>query len=130
MTFPSNAYVYEFLYRGQPPGSTQAPDYHVILAVPGTDAFGNPTLAGSQAMTPDQATAEGFALPTIIAGINTALTAQIGSLQAENATLQAAQIATLQAAQIATPQAAQIATPQAAQIATPQAAQIAAAPPA
>jgi hypothetical protein len=104
MTFPSNAYVYEFLYRGQPPGSTQAPDYHVIVAVPGTDVFGDPMLSYSQAMTPEQAGAGGLALPTLIAGINTALTAQIATLQAENATLQTAQTAagaTLQTAQTA-----------------------------
>jgi hypothetical protein len=89
MTFPANAYFYEFLYRGQPPGSAQAPDYHVIVAVPGTDAFGNPTTSYSQAMTPDQATAGGLSLPTIIAGINTALTAEIATLQAEIASLQA-----------------------------------------
>jgi hypothetical protein len=90
MTFPANAYVYEFLYRGQPSGSTQAPDYHVIVAVPGTDAFGNPTISYSPAMTPDQATAGGLTLPTIIAGVNTALTAEIATLQAEIASLQAA----------------------------------------
>ncbi len=91
MAFPTNAYVYEFLYRGQPAGSTVAPDYHVIVAVPGTDAFGNPTTAYTAPMTPDEAVAGGLTLPTIIAGINTALTAQIVSLQAENAVLQAAQ---------------------------------------
>ena len=58
----------------------------------------------SQAMTPEQAGAGGLALPTLIAGINTALTAQIATLQAENATLQTAQTAagaTLQTAQTA-----------------------------
>ena len=88
MAFPANAYLYEFLFRGKPPGSAQAPDYHVIVAVPGTDAFGNPTIAYSQAMTPDQATAGGMTLPTIISGINAALTAEIATLQAQLASLQ------------------------------------------
>ncbi len=87
MTLPANAYVYEFLYRGQPSGSTAAPDYHVIIAIPGTDAFGNPTTAYSQPMTPDQAVAQGLSLPTLIAGINTALTAQITALQSQLAAL-------------------------------------------
>lgn len=81
MAFPANAYVYEFLYRGQPVGSATPPAYHVIVAVPGTDAFGNPTLALSRPMTPDEATAQGLALPKIISGINTALTAEIASLK-------------------------------------------------
>jgi hypothetical protein len=89
MTFPANAFVYEFLYRGQPPGSAVAPDYHVIVGVPGTDAFGNPTLAYSQPMTPDQAVAGGLALPAVVSGVNTALTAQIATLQAQIASLEA-----------------------------------------
>jgi len=87
MNLPANAYVYEFLYRGQPAGSASAPEYHVIAAVPGTDAFGNSTTAYSAPMTPDQAVAQGLTLPALIAGINTALTAEIASLQAQIAAL-------------------------------------------
>ncbi len=87
MALPANAYLYEFLYRGQPSGSAVAPDYHVIIAVPGTDAFGNPTLTTSQAMTPAQAQAQGFDLPSIVSTINTALMAQNAALQAQLAAL-------------------------------------------
>ena len=62
----------------------------MIVAVPGTDAFGNPTISYSSAMTPDQATAGGLTLPTIIAGVNAALMAQIATLQAQIANLKGA----------------------------------------
>jgi hypothetical protein len=88
MAFPANAYIYEFLYRGRAVGDPTPADYHVIVAVPGTDAFGNPTASYSPPMTPDQATAQGLTLPDLIAGINTALTAEVTSLQAQLAAKQ------------------------------------------
>lgn len=89
MAFPSSAYVYEFLYRGQPPGSAAPPAWHVILAVPDTDGLGNPTTTYSPAMTPDQAVAQGMTLPSLITGINTAVAGQVTALQAQVTTLQA-----------------------------------------
>jgi hypothetical protein len=48
MALPVRAFVYEFLYRGQPAGSTQAPSYHAVLGVTSTDEFGNPRVAYSK----------------------------------------------------------------------------------
>ena len=82
MALPANAYLYEFLYRGQPPGAPGAPAWHVIIAVSGTDAFGQPTTSYSPAMTPDQAAAAGLALPDILAGLNATALARADALQA------------------------------------------------
>ena len=88
-----SVYLYEFLYRGQPDGTG---DFHVVLAGTSTDAFGVVTTQQSKAMTPDQAAAAGFPLPTIIAGINGAMSTTISGLQSQLAAAQS-QIANLQA---------------------------------
>lgn len=80
-------HLYEFLYRGRPTGSPEAPSYHVVLADDGTDAFGQPTYALSPAMTPDQAKVKGFDLPAIVSAINEGLIAENAALKAENAAL-------------------------------------------
>jgi hypothetical protein len=82
-------HLYEFLYRGRPEGHPEPPDYHVILADDGLNTFGNPTIAYSPALTPDQAKAQGFDLPSICAAINTGLAAENAALKAENAALKA-----------------------------------------
>ena len=87
-----SVYLYEFLYRGQPDGTG---DFHVVLAGASTDAFGVVTTQQSQAMTPDQAAAAGFPLPTLIAGINGAMATTAAGLQTQLAGAQA-QISTLQ----------------------------------
>ncbi|MDR3494083.1 MAG: hypothetical protein P4L82_05730 [Ancalomicrobiaceae bacterium] len=89
MALPPNAYLYEFLYRGQAAGGPDASSWHVIIAVPGTDAFGSPTLSLSPAMTPEQATALGMSLPDAIAGINAATLADLATARAELASAQA-----------------------------------------
>ena len=90
MALPANAYLYEFLYRGQPTGSAQAPSWHVILAAPQADGFGGATLTLSPAMTPEQAATAGFALPDTLAGINAAALAELTAARAELATTKAA----------------------------------------
>lgn len=80
-------HLYEFLFRGRPAGSAEPPAYHVILADDGSDAFGQPTLALSPAMTPGQAKARGFGLPEIVGAIDAALMAENAALKAENETL-------------------------------------------
>lgn len=90
MSLASGAFVYEFLYRGQPAGSLTAPDFHVVLAAPSTDVLGNATVIYSPAMTPAQAVALGMTLPTAVASIVTAVGAQITTVNAALAALQAA----------------------------------------
>ncbi len=103
MALPANAYVYEFLYRGQPSGSLVAPSYHVIIACPSQDSFGNATTDHYGPMTPAAAVALGMTLPTIVSAINAALTAQIASLQAQVTALQASNSASAPASTIQTP---------------------------
>lgn len=88
----SSTYLYEFLWRGQPDGSS---DYHVILAAPQVNPLTGATsiLTGS-AMTPTQAEAAGFPLATVIDTINhkalsdvTDLTSQVTTLTTDKAAL-------------------------------------------
>lgn len=83
MSLPANAYLYEFLYRGQPVASLQPSAWHVILAVPATDAFGAATLALSPAMTPGQAADQGINLPDILASINANVMADLAVARAQ-----------------------------------------------
>lgn len=85
-------YLYEFLYRGRPPGDAEASAYHVVLAAAGTDAFGQATTAIGPAMTPDQARAKGFDLPAIVAAINTEVMAENAALKADLAKREADQL--------------------------------------
>ncbi|MEN3234207.1 hypothetical protein PUR29_33145 [Methylobacterium ajmalii] len=69
----SEAYLYEFLYRGRPAGSAEAPAWHVIIGQhvtpPGATA---PQFVASGALTPAQAEAAGFPLASVLEGIDTA----------------------------------------------------------
>ncbi|TNC14935.1 hypothetical protein FF100_04995 [Methylobacterium terricola] len=66
-------FLYEFLYRGRPAGSAEAPAWHVILGqyvtLPGAS---NPQFTDSGALTPAQAEAAGYPLATVLAGIDAA----------------------------------------------------------
>lgn len=90
---PEGAYLYEFLWRGRPSGSAEAPAYHVILARDATDGFGGTTTSLSPAMTPDQAAAAGFAMPAILADLNLALVSEASALKVSNAELVTAKTA-------------------------------------
>lgn len=85
----TSPYLYEFLYRGRAPGSSEAPDYHVILAQDAEDAFGNTNTSMSPAMTPDQAKAMGFDLPAITSAINAGTMAENATLKTRLADVQA-----------------------------------------
>ena len=82
-------YLHEFLYRGQPAGSPQVADYHIRLASPATDAFGKSRTDISTALTPAQATAQGFGLPVIIAAINAQMITDIAALKVQVSNLNA-----------------------------------------
>ena len=81
------AYVYEFLYRGRPNGESA---YHVVLAEEVTDSFGRNRLSESNALTPAQAEALGFPLPTIIVDINAAVMAERDQAVTEKVAAEAA----------------------------------------
>ncbi len=70
-------YVFEVLYRGRPAGSTEPPAYHVILAVDDVDAFGNPTHVESPALNIEQAAAQGYKLPDLLAELNATTAASL-----------------------------------------------------
>lgn len=67
----SAPFLYEFLFRGRPPGDAQPPAWHVVLgqavALPGEPA---PQVVLSAALTPTQAEAAGFPLPALLEAIN------------------------------------------------------------
>lgn len=69
----TEAYLYEFLYRGRPPGSAEAPAWHVVIGqnvtLPGSSES---QFVSSGALTPAQAEAAGFPLPTILTSIDAA----------------------------------------------------------
>ncbi|MGU3386941.1 hypothetical protein ACLBYG_20690 [Methylobacterium sp. D53M] len=83
-------HIEEFCWRGRPEGSDQPADWHIrLMATGGMDDFNKPIPAAlSDPMTPEQAAAAGFPLPTIFAAINADALAQVTSLQATIATLQ------------------------------------------
>lgn len=66
-------FLYEFLYRGQPEGSTEPSAWHVVIGQyvtpPGAT---EPQFVSSGALTPAQAEAAGFPLDTVLAGIDAA----------------------------------------------------------
>ncbi|WP_288587443.1 hypothetical protein [uncultured Methylobacterium sp.] len=66
-------YLYEFLYRGRPAGSTEAPAWHVIVGqqvtLPGASEA---QFVTSGALTPAQAEAAGFPLSAVLDGIDAA----------------------------------------------------------
>ena len=79
-------YLDEFLYRGNPDGAEGT--FHVVLGSQSTDAFGTTQTSLSQALTPEEALAQGFGLPAIVAAINTGLAAENVSLKAQVLALQ------------------------------------------
>lgn len=85
----SAPYIYEFMYRGRSPGSTEAASFHILLAQE-TEQFGRSQTAISDAMTPEQAEAAGFPLPTILTSINTQVIADNTDLREQVARVQAA----------------------------------------
>lgn len=93
MALPAGTFVYEFKYRGRPSNGLTLPDFYVILGVSGTDAFGNPTTAYSQPMTPVQAQALGAnpagAAATVINGVQSQITAAGVALAAYQAAVAA-----------------------------------------
>lgn len=64
-------YLYEFLYRGRPPGSAEPPAWHVVLGrhVTAPDAR-EAQFVASAALAPAQAEAAGFPLAAVLAGID------------------------------------------------------------
>lgn len=75
------AYLYEFTFRGRHPSEAPLPsDYHVRLGDQVTN-FGQSQLVQSGPLTPAQAAALGFPLPTIVAAINTAIMADNAALR-------------------------------------------------
>ncbi len=84
----SEPYLYEFLYRGRPAGSAEAPAWHVVLGrhvtPPGaTEA----QFVASGALSPAQAEAAGFPLSVVLAGIDAAALAGRDAAVAEAAAL-------------------------------------------
>lgn len=80
------AYFYEFLYRGRPEGSVEAPAWHVVLGASGNDTFGRP-YHDEATLSVAQAEAAGWALPTVLAAINTDALKEVERLRLENAEL-------------------------------------------
>lgn len=81
-------YLYEFLYRGRPAGSAEAPAWHVVVGQyvtpPGAQ---EPQFVASGALTPAQAEAAGFPLSAVLAGIDAAALAGRDAAAAEAAAL-------------------------------------------
>ncbi len=73
----SEPYLYEFLYRGRPTGDPQPPAWHVVIGQhvmpPGA---AEAQFVSSGALTPAQAEAAGFPLPSILDGIAAAAIAE------------------------------------------------------
>lgn len=66
----ASPYFYEFLYRGRPPGGKEEPNWHIMLGADGIDAFKRP-FHDEVVLNSSQAAAAGWALPAVIAAINT-----------------------------------------------------------
>ncbi|SDA33622.1 hypothetical protein SAMN02799622_05574 [Methylobacterium sp. UNC378MF] len=72
----SDLFLYEFLYRGRPPGDPQPPAWHVVLAQVVTLPGGGPAqVVASVALSPTQAEAAGFPLPALLSAIDGAVLA-------------------------------------------------------
>lgn len=98
-------FLYEFLYRGRPAGSAEAPAWHVMIGQHVTPpGAAEAQFVASGALTPAQAEAAGFPLSAVLAEIDAAaLAARDAALaEAEAARRErdalAAQLAALQAA--------------------------------
>ena len=91
-----STYLHEFLFRGRAPGSAEPPAWHVILAQDVTPPGGVAQTILGGALTPEQAEAAGYALPEILAGLDTAVMADrdakaaaLGAMTAERDALAA-----------------------------------------
>lgn len=81
MALPTDPYIYEFLYRGQPPGSPREPGWHLIIAQEGVGANGEPTHT-ERVFNMAQAETAKLGLPAIIATLNGAALAEVDRLRA------------------------------------------------
>lgn len=63
-------YLYEFLYRGRPPGAKEEPAWQITLGVIVPDPFGGPATHREQTLNIEQAKAAGWGLPKIVEEIN------------------------------------------------------------
>ncbi|MET7245887.1 hypothetical protein ABZT49_21285, partial [Methylobacterium sp. EM32] len=82
----SEAYLYEFLYRGRPAGSAEPPAWHVVLGQRVTPpGSAEAQFVASGALTPAQAEGAGFPLSTVLAGIDAAALAGRDAALAEAA---------------------------------------------
>ncbi|MEN3236442.1 MULTISPECIES: hypothetical protein [Methylobacterium] len=81
-------YLYEFLYRGRPAGSAEAPAWHVVIGQHVTPpGAAEAQFVASGALTPAQAEAAGFPLSAVLAGIDAAALAGRDAAAAEAAAL-------------------------------------------
>jgi hypothetical protein len=96
MALPIGYFVYEVLYRGQPPGSPTLASYHIIIGCQIADAFGNVSISYIGPITPTAAAALGMTLPATIASLNMEMADQNTVLQAQNVAL-LAQVSSLEA---------------------------------
>ncbi len=81
-------YLYEFLYRGRPAGSADAPAWHVVIGQHVTPPGASEAqFVASGALTPAQAEAAGFPLSAVLAGIDAAALAGRDAAAAEAAAL-------------------------------------------
>ncbi len=81
-------YLYEFLYRGRPAGSAEAPAWHVVIGQHVTPpGAAEAQFVASGALTPVQAEAAGFPLSAVLAGIDAAALAGRDAAAAEAAAL-------------------------------------------
>ncbi len=84
----SEPYLYEFLYRGRPAGSAEAPAWHVVLGRSVTPPGATEAqFVASGALSPAQAEAAGFPLSAVLAGIEAAALAGRDAAVAEAAAL-------------------------------------------
>ncbi|WP_288587647.1 hypothetical protein [uncultured Methylobacterium sp.] len=81
-------FLYEFLYRGRPVGSAEAPAWHVVIGQHVTPpGAAEAQFVASGALTPAQAEAAGFPLSAVLDGIEAAALAGRDAALAEAAAL-------------------------------------------
>ncbi|MFE1601644.1 hypothetical protein [Methylobacterium sp. ID0610] len=82
----SDPFLYEFLFRGRPPGDPELPAWHVVIgqyvSLPGSE----PQFVSSGPLTPEKAQAAGFPLDVVIGDLATAAMVGRDALAAELAT--------------------------------------------
>lgn len=80
---PCKPYVYEFLFRGRPEGSSDAPAWHVAIESRVDTGLGH-VAPHVVTLNMERAKAEGWTLPKIIADINADAMAEADRLRDEN----------------------------------------------